>query len=154
MTDIQADKIMKKLQGLQAAAIRRSEKGAPHSPQRIAADAQSAAFGQAFYLVQEVLEEPIAELAREAAAEPGGGLAAIVGQWPGDETDEEIEQALKDLDGGQRVAKVLSDMATGPAVIRTGDGAKMWMMSLVGALVEDGICQQSVAGQICERAYP
>ena len=25
------------------------------------------------------------------------GLAAIIGKWPGDETDEEIEQALKEL---------------------------------------------------------
>ena len=97
MTDSQAGKIMEKLQGLQAAAIRRSEKGAPHSPQRIAADAQSSAFAQAFYLVQEVLAEPIAEQVREAAQEPGGGLAAIVGQWPGDETDEEIQAMLDEI---------------------------------------------------------
>lgn len=28
---------------------------------------------------------------------PRNGLAAIVGKWPGDETDEEIAQALKEI---------------------------------------------------------
>ena len=26
-----------------------------------------------------------------------GGIAAIIGQWPGDETDEEFERALREL---------------------------------------------------------
>ena len=34
-----------------------------------------------------------------ADAEHKGGLAAIVGKWPGDETDAEIEEALEGLRG-------------------------------------------------------
>ena len=41
---------------------------------------------------------PIVEEARRRAAERGAkGLAAIVGQWPGDETDEEIQRTLDEI---------------------------------------------------------
>jgi len=33
-----------------------------------------------------------------ASAELPGGVAAIYGKWPGDETDEEIDEVLKSLD--------------------------------------------------------
>lgn len=31
------------------------------------------------------------------AEESGKGLAAIIGKWPGDETDEQVAKALEDL---------------------------------------------------------
>lgn len=37
-------------------------------------------------------DRPLAEQVRQEAPE-GGGVAAIIGAWPGDETDEEIEEA-------------------------------------------------------------
>ena len=35
--------------------------------------------------------------ARFKTDKPKGGIASIIGKWPGDETDEEIAKALKDM---------------------------------------------------------
>ncbi len=44
-----------------------------------------------------LLVEDLDAHARRLPLDPGSGLAAIIGQWPGDETDEQILAALAEL---------------------------------------------------------
>ena len=44
------------------------------------------------------VEQQIEEFERQARLGKRNWLADLVGLWPGDETDEEFEQLLKDLD--------------------------------------------------------
>ena len=94
--DALVKRILARLERLQAAYIRQSEAAEPHSKRAAVLDAKAIALGQAHAAVKEEAARPLAETARQPQT-PETGAGAIKGQWPGDETDEEIAEALAAL---------------------------------------------------------
>jgi len=54
--------------------------------------------GDAFFSKKPKVETVEQQLERQIRKKGGNQLAQIMGKWPGNETDEEFEQMLKDLD--------------------------------------------------------
>jgi|GEM_PF-3043762 hypothetical protein len=47
--------------------------------------------------IQALRPEGVPQWVRDLRPENPGGLASVVGKWPGDETDEEVAAALQEL---------------------------------------------------------